>query len=641
MRNLSVWRRWTLVAVFVCIPVLTGAAAPQVVDVRVQENSPERITVSYSLGDYELRNLTIDGQDWSVPRLPGEAVVLEKGAPSLPKVCRSVIIPDDAAMSVAVVAADYYDVACEIAPSKGSLKRDVNPASVPYEFGPAYSQNQFFPGEVVKLGRPYLLREHRGVCIELYPFQYNPGSGILRVYTNVTVELTPAGPGKVNVKHAGRDFKKPTRAFDAIHSTHFLNFGPRLRYAPLDEQGDLLIICHDAWIPYVQPLVTHKNRIGINTTVVGVSSIGLNPDAIKSYIQNVYDTSDLAFVLLVGDAAQVPTPTAYAGSSDATYAKLAGDDNYPDIVVGRFSAENAADVQTQVLRTIEYETMPATRQPWFKRGVGIASSQGDKDGDEGQADFVHMAEIRDWLLAYDYTEVDEIYDPGASAGAVTAALNAGRGIINYCGHGSRNAWTTTRFSSTHVAELTNYNQLPFIFSVACLNGQFAGGTCFAETWLRATRDGEPIGAVAAYMSSINQDWAPPMEAQDEFNLLLTREDYFSFGALCYAGSCAMMDSYGSTSGSYGVVNFDTWIFFGDPSLRVFGYAEPRYPVGDLNCDGAVNVFDIDPFVLALTDPAGYAAAYAECDINNADINSDGAVNVFDIDPFVAVLTGGG
>ena len=51
MRNLSVWRRWTLVAVFVCIPVLTGAAAPQVVDVRVQENSPERITVSYSLGD--------------------------------------------------------------------------------------------------------------------------------------------------------------------------------------------------------------------------------------------------------------------------------------------------------------------------------------------------------------------------------------------------------------------------------------------------------------------------------------------------------------------------------------------------------------------------------------------------------------
>jgi hypothetical protein len=39
-------------------------------------------------------------------------------------------------------------------------------------------------------------------------------------------------------------------------------------------------------------------------------------------------------------------------------------------------------------------------------------------------------------------------------------------------------------------------------------------------------------------------------------------------------------------------------------------------------------------VLALSDPAGYAAAYPDCDILNADINCDGAVNAFDIDPFV-------
>jgi len=31
--------------------------------------------------------------------------------------------------------------------------------------------------------------------------------------------------------------------------------------------------------------------------------------------------------------------------------------------------------------------------------------------------------------------------------------------------------------------------------------------------------------------------------------------------------------------------------------------------GDLNCDGAVNNFDIDPFVLALTDATAYAAAW--------------------------------
>ncbi len=60
----------------------------------------------------------------------------------------------------------------------------------------------------------------------------------------------------------------------------------------------------------------------------------------------------------------------------------------------------------------------------------------------------------------------------------------------------------------------------------------------------------------------------------------------------------------------------------------------------MNCDGAVNAFDIDPFVLALTDPTAYAAAFPDCDYLLADINGDGAVNASDIDPFVALLVGG-
>jgi uncharacterized membrane protein len=65
---------------------------------------------------------------------------------------------------------------------------------------------------------------------------------------------------------------------------------------------------------------------------------------------------------------------------------------------------------------------------------------------------------------------------------------------------------------------------------------------------------------------------------------------------------------------------------------------PAY--GDLNCDGAINAFDIDPFVLALTAPTSYAAAFPDCDILDGDCNGDGLVNVFDIDPFVLILTGG-
>ena len=51
------------------------------------------------------------------------------------------------------------------------------------------------------------------------------------------------------------------------------------------------------------------------------------------------------------------------------------------------------------------------------------------------------------------------------------------------------------------------------------------------------------------------------------------------------------------------------------------------------------MFDIDLFVLALTDQAEYVATYPDCNVMNADTNGDGAINVFDIDPFVNLLTG--
>lgn len=63
-----------------------------------------------------------------------------------------------------------------------------------------------------------------------------------------------------------------------------------------------------------------------------------------------------------------------------------------------------------------------------------------------------------------------------------------------------------------------------------------------------------------------------------------------------------------------------------------------FAVGDVNCDGAINVLDINPFTLALSDPIAYAAMYPDCDIDLADVNNDGNVDVLDINPFVALLS---
>ena len=47
------------------------------------------------------------------------------------------------------------------------------------------------------------------------------------------------------------------------------------------------------------------------------------------------------------------------------------------------------------------------------------------------------------------------------------------------------------------------------------------------------------------------------------------------------------------------------------------------PAGDLNCDGVLNGADIDPFFLALGNPATYATRFPNCDPLNGDINRDG------------------
>ena len=97
-----------------------------------------------------------------------------------------------------------------------------------------------------------------------------------------------------------------------------------------------------------------------------------------------------------------------------------------------------------------------------------------------------------------------------------------------------------------------------------------------------------------------------------------------------------------TAIAFGDINGDQWPDLivgnaGDPSVKVF-YAEVPPLLGDVNCDGSLNNFDIDPFVLAIADPIAYAAAYPDCDIMLADCSNDGTVNNFDIDPFVQLLT---
>lgn len=63
-------------------------------------------------------------------------------------------------------------------------------------------------------------------------------------------------------------------------------------------------------------------------------------------------------------------------------------------------------------------------------------------------------------------------------------------------------------------------------------------------------------------------------------------------------------------------------------------------LGDMNLDGAVDVDDIDDFVLALVDPIAYAASHGGIDpTQRGDMNQDGLLNGADIAGFIqAILT---
>jgi len=61
-----------------------------------------------------------------------------------------------------------------------------------------------------------------------------------------------------------------------------------------------------------------------------------------------------------------------------------------------------------------------------------------------------------------------------------------------------------------------------------------------------------------------------------------------------------------------------------------------YP-GDMNCDGVINLADIEPYALALVDQAAYQAAYPKCNIVRADMNGDATGDGADLQVFVNAL----
>ncbi len=540
----------------------------------VGENNDNQTVINFKFKNQKFEFLTLNESDFIDFKSVFKHTLNKLAEPALPKFSTSILIPNRGNVSVEVIYGDFYEIEnTNVLPSKGNLKRNVDPSNIEYQFGETYTKDAFYPGNLAEISNPFILRSERGINVTVFPYQYNPVSKVIRVYENIQIKL------HFNKKEQGLNEILSDSRSKAFNPSFFLNSKIE-KYNSIEEDGDLLVICPDSLIATMQPFVNWKNQKGIYTKMVGTSVTGNSTQSIKNYIENEYNSNpSLLYLLLVGDNAEIPAYI-YGNSggeeiiSDTYYGQLAGTDFYPELFVGRFSG-NTAQIKNMVDRVLEYEKNPAAGD-WMTKAMGIGSSEGAGIGDDNEEDWQHIRNIKNELTNFGYNQVYEFYDGtrgeqdaagDPNPGIILPALNNGIGLLNYTGHGDINEMVTGSFTSLNVNNATNNGKYPFVVSVACNNGTFIYGNCLSETWLRASKNGTPTGAIGACGSSILMSWAPPMQTQDEMTAILT-ESYqnnkkVTLGGLFYNAQLSMLELY---TGADGEEVMQTWVFFGDPSV---------------------------------------------------------------------------
>ncbi|MBC8456290.1 hypothetical protein H8D59_03480, partial [bacterium] len=281
MKQLTIF--FTALTIFAANQNIQVGSVDEPILVNLTNFSDSEMQIDMNIGEFEMMPVLIDGEEFVVVKLDDESNILSAGVPDIPDVRRSVIIPDDARMSVRVISSEYTDFDnIQIAPSKGVVYRNVDWDSVPREFGEVYEQDAFYPGNLVELNSPYILRDFRGQVVKINPFQYNPVTKVLRVYTNIEVEVFADGSGEVNTFNRTKSIEKIDSEFHEIYQRQFLNYSID-RYTPVSDQGNMLVVYYDSFESAIQPLVEWKNMKGVPTEMIPISQFGgSNGNTLKS-----------------------------------------------------------------------------------------------------------------------------------------------------------------------------------------------------------------------------------------------------------------------------------------------------------------------------------------------------------------------
>ncbi len=549
-----------------------GASRPHI---SVVAQTATAVTVEVTVPGVELRDAGSGSARYVEALVPGCAPLQVAEHPEVPLLPVSLAIAGQGHVALEVIEVETRVLTtAPILPSLGQVPRDIDPSSLTRREGDVYRDGGIWPLAAATLGQPYIVRDARGVTVQVAPVRWDAVHGQIIAMRRIVLRVTTRGVDGVNALPAAK--AASDGFFRSVTSRLFANASVTAR----DDgkaQGDpdptasarMIVVCGDALASATQPFVTWKRQRGMDVQLVRMSDIGGTAGDLYYAVNHWFtEPAGLGYLVLVGDVEQVPTQTGtiQGADGDQIYALQAGSDLFPDFLVSRISARNATEVQVQVAKIVAYERDPEIGGDWYGRAVGIASDEGTP------ADYERADLLRDDLLGYGYSDVSRIYQSfGGTTAQITADVNAGVGVINYIGHGAAAGWLSVPFGASQVHALDNVGKLPWIIDVSCTTGDFSLPECFAEAWMRSGTPSAPTGAVGIVAASASAPWVPPCVMQSAMIDRLTSSastagESMELGALFAVGLAKVLTVYDGLTVAQQMV--EEYNLLGDCSLQL-------------------------------------------------------------------------
>ncbi|HHH80275.1 MAG TPA: PKD domain-containing protein, partial [Thermoplasmatales archaeon] len=541
--------------------------------IEVKKSDAECVEITIVFPSFDFSSIETEQGVFTVVKLLDEGFNTLEGEAKLPKLRRMVEIPEGAEPSIYVTSATWSYISLEdmgfpkmIMPVQPSLLKTQN-ASNDFVINESYySRDEFLPHDTAKILDVGEIRGHRFALIEISPVKYNPLSGELKIMKECEIKVNLHG-SDITLTHE-KIKRYSSKAFDDMLKTAFINYGS---FEEDDDENTFdggegyLIIVYDDFYDEIMPLANWKENLGFDVTVTKTSQIpgGVTKDNIKNYIQDAYNnwSTPPSYVLLVGDTAEIPTWTGSASSSatDLYYVTM-DDDDFADIHIGRFPASQESHVTAMVDKTVYYEEGDFGSDEFIKKAAFMASNDNYQIS-EGTHNYV----INNYLDPNGYT-CDKLYchTYGATTQDVKDALNDGRSLAVYSGHGSTTSWADgPPFSQSDVNSLTNEGMYPFVCSHACLTGKFTVDECFGETWLRAADK----AALAFWGSSTYTYWDEDDVLEKKMFSAWWDDDIETIGGMTDMAKYYLYQYYGG--GGRSQYYLQCYNVLGDPSVKIW------------------------------------------------------------------------